>query len=99
MPFGIQSSEGKEVYAGESWFDGRPCIVLDYSKTSLLAKSLSGMRFREALHSLGVYLGKVYLGKMRLIHFMIDFGRANGWGANVGLVRMLAATVGSDTLA
>jgi len=27
-----------EVYKGESWYDGKECIVIDYSKTSLVAE-------------------------------------------------------------
>ena len=35
--FGINAIVA-EVYKSESWFDKKECIVLDYSKTSLVAK-------------------------------------------------------------
>jgi hypothetical protein len=47
------------IYApgGPSWLDGKDCIVLDYSETSLLAQwILDEIRQIEP----GLYLGKVY---------------------------------------
>ena len=35
-PFGIRAIIAK-VYPGSSWSDGKPCIVLDYAKTSVIA--------------------------------------------------------------
>ncbi len=37
LPFGIAAIVAR-VYKGESWFDGKECIVLDYSQTSLVAR-------------------------------------------------------------
>ena len=37
LPMGVDAIVAK-VYEGTSWFDGKPCIVLDYSKTSFVAQ-------------------------------------------------------------
>ena len=59
-----------EVYVDKSWLDGKDCIVLDYSKTSLVAKWV-----RDEIRQIGdgFYLGKVYLDKKRLIDFCLEF--------------------------
>jgi hypothetical protein len=59
-----------EVYQSASWFDQKPCIVLDYSKTSFVAK-----RVRDEIREVGpgLYLGLVYWGDKRLIHFSLQF--------------------------
>lgn len=59
-----------EVYVADSWFDKKPCIVLDYSKTSFLAK-----RVRDEIREIapGLYLGLVYWDDKRLIHFSLQF--------------------------
>ncbi len=59
-----------EVYTGASWFDQAECIVLDYSKTSLLAQYV-----RDEIRQVapGVYLGLVYWQSKRLIHFSLEF--------------------------
>jgi hypothetical protein len=59
-----------QVYKASSWFDNKDCIVLDYSKTSLLAKHIRD-EIREI--SPGVYLGLVYWDKTRTIHFALEF--------------------------
>ncbi|HEY4358497.1 MAG TPA: hypothetical protein VGN16_22305 [Acidobacteriaceae bacterium] len=59
-----------EVYKGPSLFDGKECIVLDYSKTSLLAKHIRD-EIREV--SPGVYLGLVYWDEKRTVHFSLEF--------------------------
>lgn len=58
-----------QVYKSESWFDGKECIVLDYSKTSLLAKHI-----RDEIREIGpgMYLGIVYWDKKRIIHFALQ---------------------------
>jgi hypothetical protein len=60
-----------EVYAGKSWFDGKDCIVIDYSKTSLVARFV---RDEIRLVAPGLYLGQVYLGQSKkpLIKFSVD---------------------------
>jgi len=59
-----------EVYKGPSWFDQKECIVLDYSKTSLVAQWV-----RDEIRQIGpkIYLGKVYWEKRRLIAFALQF--------------------------
>ena len=60
------------VYLTPSWLDGNPCIVLDYSKTSLLARKIRDeIRLVDAERRL--YLGKVWWGKTRLIDFALTF--------------------------
>lgn len=59
-----------KVYKDKSWFDGKECIVLDYSKTSLVAKKIRD-EIREVTP--GIYLGIVYWGKKKLIHFALKF--------------------------
>jgi hypothetical protein len=58
------------VYFTDSWLDGKRCIVLDYSKTSLLARKIRD-EIREVAPKL--YLGKVWWGKTRLIDFALEF--------------------------
>ena len=68
-----------KVYKDKSWFDGKECIVLDYSKTSLIAGWIRD-EIREV--SPGIYLGLVYGGKKKLIHFALKFPAAdNDWPA------------------
>lgn len=67
--FGINAIIAK-VYKGESWFDGKECIVLDYSETSLVAKHI-----RDEIRQIGpgTYLGVVYWDKTRTINFALQF--------------------------
>jgi len=59
-----------QVYKGESLFDKKECIVLDYSKTSLLAKHI-----RDEIRQIapGSYLGLVYWDTKKTIHFYLEF--------------------------
>jgi hypothetical protein len=59
-----------EVYTGESWLDHKDCIVLDYSKTSIVAHWI-----RDEIRQIGpnFYLGVVYWEQARLIHFCLEF--------------------------
>ena len=59
-----------QVYKGPSLFDGNECIVLDYSKTSLVAKHI-----RDEIREVGtnIYLGLVYWDTTRSIHFALEF--------------------------
>jgi hypothetical protein len=68
-PLGIKAVIA-EVYPGESWFDGKECIVLDYSKTSLVAHWVRD-EIREI--SPGLYLGIVFWEHDKLINFALDF--------------------------
>lgn len=69
LPIGTKAIVAK-VYKDRSWLDDKECIVLDYSKTSLLAKWIRD-EIREV--SPGIYLGVVYFGKKKLIHFALKF--------------------------
>jgi hypothetical protein len=59
-----------KVYKAPSWLDGKECIVLDYSETSLVARWI-----RDEIRQIGpgMYLGKVYWEKKRLIDFALQF--------------------------
>jgi hypothetical protein len=67
--FGVQAIVAK-VYLGDSWLDNKPCIVLDYSDTSIVAQWI---RDEIRLIGPGLYLGKVYWSKERLIDFCLKF--------------------------
>ena len=69
LPFGLNAIIAK-VYKGPSWLDGKECIVLDYSDTSLIAQWI-----RDEIRQIEpkVYLGKVYWDKTRLIDFALKF--------------------------
>ena len=58
------------VYVDKSWLDGKDCVVLDYSETSILAHYI---RDEIRLIGPGFYLGKVYWAKDRLIDFCLKF--------------------------
>ncbi len=58
------------VYKGASWFDQQPCIVLDYSETSIVAKKV---RDEIRLIGPGLYLGVVYWEQDKLIDFCLQF--------------------------
>ena len=70
LPFGIKAVRAK-VYKEASWFDGAETIVLDYSKTSFLARKVRD-EIREVAP--GLYLGLVYWEKDKVLHFSLDFG-------------------------
>ncbi|HEY8019485.1 MAG TPA: hypothetical protein VIH93_00195 [Thermoanaerobaculia bacterium] len=69
LPLGFNAILAK-VYKGTSWLDGKECIVLDYSDTSLVAHWI-----RDEIRQIGpgLYLGKVYWEKKRLIDFALTF--------------------------
>ena len=69
LPFGLNAIIAK-VYKAPSWLDGKECIVLDYSQTSLVAHWI---RDEIRLIGPGLYLGKVYWDKARLIDFALQF--------------------------
>jgi len=60
------------VYTTTSWIDGKECIVLDYSKTSIFARKIRDeIRLVDAANKL--YLGKVWWGETRLVDFALQF--------------------------
>ena len=58
------------VYQDKSWFADGPAIILDYSKTSLVARKI---RDEIRLVGPGLYLGQVFWGKKRIALFMLEF--------------------------
>ena len=72
LPLGLNAIVA-EVYKDASWLDGKECIVLDYSKTSLVAHWI-----RDEIRAIepNFYLGKVYWDRRRLIDFALDFREA-----------------------
>lgn len=60
------------VYHTPSWIDGKDCIVLDYSKTSLFARKIRD-EIRLVDPAQRLYLGKVWWGKTRLVDFALQF--------------------------
>src|ERR1035437_5341258 len=71
LSFGVEAVIAK-VYKGPSWYDGKECIVLDYSHTSLLAHWI-----RDEIRQVGdgVYLGIVFWAKKKLIDFALKFSK------------------------
>jgi len=68
-PRNIQAIEAV-IYKQDSWYDGDPCIVLDYSKTSLVARQI-----RDEIREIapGVFLGLVFWGRHHILDFSLDF--------------------------
>jgi hypothetical protein len=68
-PFGLRAVLAK-VYKGMSWFDGKECIVLDYSETSIVA---GWIRDEIRMIEPKFYLGEVFGEKTRIFHFTLQF--------------------------
>jgi hypothetical protein len=62
-----------KVYLGDSLIDKKPCIVLDYSQTSVVAKHI-----RDEIRNIApnTYLGPVYWDDKKLFYFSLHFGNA-----------------------
>jgi hypothetical protein len=69
LPLSVRAISA-DVYRDHSWFDGEDCIVLDYSKRSVVARWVRDEIRRVAP---GLYLGLVYLRRTRLIYFTLQF--------------------------
>lgn len=69
LPFGIKAVRAA-VYKDPSWLDRKETIVLDYSKTSLIAHWIRD-EIREVAP--GIYLGLVYWEHDRVLHFALEF--------------------------
>jgi hypothetical protein len=69
LPFGVKAVRAK-VYKEASWLDQKEAIILDYSKTSLVAHWIRD-EIREVAP--GIYLGLVYWGRDRILHFTLKF--------------------------
>lgn len=72
-PFGV-SAVRATVAKGVSWFDGRECIILDYSRTSLIAHWI-----RDEIREIapGRYLGLVFWDRTRVLNFVLEFPDAH----------------------
>ena len=72
LPLGLGLVVAK-VYRGTSWMDGRETIVIDYSRTSLLARAV-----RDEIREVepGLYLGKVWWGRTRVLDFALSAASA-----------------------
>ena len=68
LPFGLRTVTA-ELRREPSRLDGRECIVLDYSRTSLIAHSI-----RDELRLLrpDLYLGRVYWHGLRIADFALE---------------------------
>ncbi|RDV24602.1 hypothetical protein DXV75_12955 [Alteromonas aestuariivivens] len=68
LPIGLGLIVAK-VYRGESWMDGKETIVIDYSTTSVSARFI-----RDEIREVepGIYLGKVWWGKTRILDFALN---------------------------
>jgi hypothetical protein len=64
-----------KVYKDMSWMDDRETIVIDYSGTSFVAGKI-----RDEIREVepGVYLGKVWLGKTRILDFALTYKGEHG---------------------
>ena len=69
LPLGLKAIIAR-VYKGPSWLDGKECIVLDYSETSLLAHYI-----RDEIRQIGpgFYFGPVYWSKTHIFNFSLQF--------------------------
>ena len=68
-PFGVPAIQAK-VYVGTSLFDGKEAIILDYSKTSLIARWI---RDEIRLVSPSLYLGVVFWDNAKVLNFALKF--------------------------
>jgi hypothetical protein len=68
-PFRIRAIRAK-VYKQASWLDGNESIVLDYSRTSVVAHWI-----RDEIRAVGpgTYLGIVYVRRARVLKFILEF--------------------------
>ena len=69
LPLGVAAIVAR-VYKDESWFDGKECIVLDYSQTSIVA---GWIRDEIRMIGPGLYLGLVFGEKKPLFYFTLQF--------------------------
>jgi hypothetical protein len=68
LPLGVRAVTA-EVRKGASRLDGRECIILDYARTSLVARSV-----RDELRLLrpGLYLGRAHWHGLRVADFVLE---------------------------
>lgn len=68
-PFGMPLIRA-QVYEAESWFAAGPAIILDYSRSSIVARWIRD-EIREVAP--GFYLGQVFGGRRRIALFTLEF--------------------------
>jgi hypothetical protein len=68
LPFALRAVAA-EVRREPSRLDGRACLVLDYARTSLVAR---GVRDELRLLRPGLYLGRAYLHGVRIADFALE---------------------------
>ena len=80
LPFRIEAVRAK-ICRGQSWFDGRPCIVVDYSRTSLVAAMV-----RDELREIEprLWLGFAYMRRVRVFRFALACDPASASAARLG---------------
>jgi len=63
------------VYQDTSWFDQAPAIIIDYSKTSFVARMV-----RDEIRQVapGVYVGQIFLWSKRIGHFLLELPAGAG---------------------
>lgn len=68
LPFGL-SAIIAQVYKGNSLLDNKECIIIDYSKTSLIAHWV-----RDEIRQIdtNLYLGVVYLANKKQFYFSLE---------------------------
>jgi hypothetical protein len=68
-PFGHLAVPAR-IYLGQSWFDDQPAIVLDYSRSTPLARHI-----RDEIREIGtgLYLGIAYWGDAKVLSFSLQF--------------------------
>jgi hypothetical protein len=69
-PFSMRAVRA-QVYESESWIDHKPCIVLDYARSSVLTRIV-----RDEIRMIGdgEYLGVVFVGHQRIpLRFHLAF--------------------------
>lgn len=64
-----------QVYEADSWFAPGPAIILDYSRSSLVARWIRD-EIREVAP--GFYLGQVFWGRRRIALFTLEFPAGTG---------------------
>ncbi len=64
-----------QVYVAESLSDGAPCIVIDYSRTSLVARFI-----RDEIREVDpdIYLGKAYVLGLPVLFFALETSKRSG---------------------
>jgi len=69
-PFGISAIEA-DVYEGPSLMDGKPCIVIDYSKRSKVAEDIRD-EIRLIAPETATYLGRIYTNNQYSGYFALQ---------------------------